>query len=75
MIGSMRVLNGAILLLVTGATTIWLRIAIEPCLPQGQWHAMLMFFFIFVLWPALAWSLRSMARIDLSDPYSMLWWW
>jgi hypothetical protein len=30
---------------------------------------------IVVLWPALAWSLRSMARIDPTNPYSMLWWW
>jgi hypothetical protein len=24
---------------------------------------------------ALAWSLRSLARVDLANPCSMLWWW
>jgi hypothetical protein len=71
-----RYLNCTMLLLFTGAVTIWLRVVIEPCLtPGGQWQAPLTFLFVFVLWPALSWSLRSMARIDLTNPYSMLWWW
>jgi hypothetical protein len=75
MIGFMRFLNCATLLLLTGTATVWLRVAIEPYLPPGQWHVMLNYVFIFGLWPTLAWSLRSMARIDPADPYSMLWWW
>jgi hypothetical protein len=75
MIGFMRLLNCALLLMLTGAATIWLRIAIEPYLPPGEWHAMLTGLFLCVLWPALAWSLRSLARVDLADPCSMLWWW
>jgi hypothetical protein len=71
----MRLANCAMLLLLTGAATIWLRVVIEPYLPPGEWHVMLTALFIVVLWPVLAWSLRSLARVDLSNPYSMLWWW
>jgi hypothetical protein len=71
----MRLANCAMLLLLTGAATIWLSVAIEPYLPSGEWHVMLIALFILVLWPVLAWSLRSLARVDLSNPYSMLWWW
>jgi hypothetical protein len=71
----MRLANCALLLLLTGAATIWVRVTIEPYLPPGEWHAMLTAIFILVLWPSLAWSLRSLARIDPANPYSMLWWW
>jgi hypothetical protein len=70
-----RWVNCALLLLLTGAATIWLRLALEPWLPPGQWHAMLTALFILVLWPSLAWSLRSLLRIDPANPYAMLWWW
>jgi hypothetical protein len=75
MIGFLRLFNCALLLMLTCAATIWLRIAIEPYLPPGEWHGMLTALFLCVLWPALAWSLRSLARVDLADPCSMLWWW
>jgi hypothetical protein len=75
MITFMRWANCALLLLLTGIAMIWLRVEIEPCLPPGEWHAMLTPLFIFVLWPLLAWSLRSLAKVDLTNPYSMLWWW
>ena len=72
---SMQLANRAMLLLLTGVATIWLRVTIEPYLPPGEWHAMLTALFIFGLWPSLAWSLRSLVRVDLTNPYSMLWWW
>jgi hypothetical protein len=75
MITFTRWANCALLLLLTGAATIWLRVALEPWLPPGEWHAMLTALFILVLWPSVAWSLRSLARIDPANPYSMLWWW
>jgi succinate dehydrogenase hydrophobic anchor subunit len=75
MIPFMRWTYCTLLLLLTGVATIWLRVAIEPYLPPGEWHAMLSALFIFVLWPLLAWSLRSLVRVDLTNPCSMLWWW
>ena len=72
MIAIMRLFNWVVLLVLTGAATIWLRMVIEPCLPPGEWHALLTGLFICVLWPALVWSLRSLTRIDPADPYSML---
>jgi hypothetical protein len=69
----MRIFNCALLLMLTGATTMWLRITIEPSLPPGNWHSMVTGLFLCVLWPALAWSLRSLARFDPADPYRMLW--
>jgi hypothetical protein len=69
----MRILNCALLLMLTGATTMWLRITIEPSLPLGHWHGVLNGLFLCVLWPALAWSLRSLVRFDPADPYRMLW--
>ncbi len=75
MIVFMRLTNRALLLLLTGLATAWLRVAIEPFLPPGEGHAMLTAIFMFVLWPALAWSLRSLARVDLTNPCSMMWWW
>jgi hypothetical protein len=75
MTGFGRLLNCVLLLILTGATTMWLRTIIEPYLPPGEWHAMLTGLFICVLWPGLTWSLRSLARVDLADPDSVLWWW
>ena len=69
----MRIFNCALLSMLTGATTMWLRITIEPSLPSGSWHGVLTALFLCVLWPALAWSLRSLARFDPADPYRMLW--
>lgn len=69
----MRIFNCALLLILTGATTMWLRITIEPLLPSGNWHGMLTGLFLCVLWPVLAWSLRSLARFDPADPYRMPW--
>jgi hypothetical protein len=69
----MRIFNCALLLMLTGATTMWLRITIELSLPSGSWHSMVTGLFVCVLWPALAWSLRSLARFDPADPYRMLW--
>jgi len=71
----MRLFNCALLVMLTGATTVWLRITIEPYLPPGEWHGMLTGLFLCVLWPGLAWSLRSLARVDPTDPCSMSWWW
>lgn len=75
MLTLMRLTNCALLLLLTGIATAWLRVTIEPWLPPGEWHAMLTALFLLVLWPALAWSLRSLARVDPTNPYSMTWWW
>jgi hypothetical protein len=75
MTGFLRLFNCALLLMLTCAATIWLRITIEPYLPSGEWHGMLTGLFLCVLWPALAWSLRSLARVNLADPCSMPWWW
>jgi hypothetical protein len=68
----MRIFNCALLLMLTGAMAMWLRITIEPSLPSGNWHGVLTGLFLCV-WPALAWSLRSLARFDPADPYRMLW--
>ena len=70
-----RLVHGALLLLITAAATVWLRLAIEPWLPPGECQEKLTFLFAIVLWPQLAWSLRSLTRIDPADPCSMLWWW
>jgi hypothetical protein len=75
MTGFLRLFNCALLLMLTCAATIWLRITIEPYLPPGEWHGMLTGLFLCVLWPALTWSLRSLARVNLADPCSMPWWW
>jgi hypothetical protein len=71
----MRLFNCVLLLLLTGAATLWLCSTIEPWLAPDQWDAKLTFVFICVLWPMLTWSLRSVTRTDPADPYSMLWWW
>jgi hypothetical protein len=75
MITFMRLTYCVLLLLLTGITTVWLGITIEPYLPHGEWNAMLTALFGLVLWAALAWSLRSLARVDITNPYSMMWWW
>ncbi len=75
MITITRLMNCALLLVLTGIATVWLRVTIEPWLPTGDWHAMLTALFVLVLWPAFAWSLRSLARVDITNPYSMMWWW
>jgi hypothetical protein len=69
-----RLLNWALLLVLTAAATIWLRAAIDPYLPPGEWHGFLTGMFLFALWPLLVWSLRGLARFDPAKPYASWWW-
>jgi hypothetical protein len=48
MTGFLRLFNCALLLMLTCAATIWLRITIEPYLPSGEWHGMLTGLFLCV---------------------------
>ena len=61
MIGFLRLFNCALLLMLTCAATIWLRIAIEPYLPPGEWHGMLTGLFLCVLWPVYFAAAPSLA--------------
>jgi hypothetical protein len=53
-----RVFGWALLMLLTGLATAWLRGVVDPLLPAGDWHGMLSGLFVAVTWPSLTWSLR-----------------
>jgi hypothetical protein len=74
MIAFLGLLDWVFRLVLTAVVVIWLRFAIEPYLPVGEWHAMLTGLFLCVLWPLSVWSLRSVRLIEASDLYT-LWWW
>lgn len=73
MIALLGLLDWVLKLVPTLVATIWLRFAIEPHLPPGEWHAMLTALFLCVLWPLSVWLLRSARLLEASDLYT--WWW
>jgi hypothetical protein len=74
MISPLGLLDWALKLVLTLVAIIWLRSAIEPYLPPGEWHAMLTGLFICVLWPLSVWLLRSVQVLETTDLFT-LWWW
>jgi hypothetical protein len=68
-----RVLGWALLMLLTGLATAWLRGVVDPLLPAGDWHGMLSGLFVVVTWPSLTWSLRRFASRHLAELFSLPW--
>jgi hypothetical protein len=68
-----RVLGWALLVLLTGLATAWLRGMVDPLLPAGDWHGMLSGLFVAVTWPSLIWSLRGFASHHLVELLSPPW--
>jgi hypothetical protein len=62
-----RWLGWAALMLFTGVATVFLRRYADPLIPQGELHGLLSGLFVVVVWPSLAWLLRSFARFGFWD--------
>jgi hypothetical protein len=56
-----RGLGWTLLMCFTGLATAWLRGLVDPLLPAGDWHGLLLGLFVVVTWPSLTWSLRGFA--------------
>jgi hypothetical protein len=54
-------------MVLTGLVTAWLRGYADPLIPGGEWHGLLSGLFVVVVWPSLAWLLRSFARHGFRD--------
>jgi hypothetical protein len=62
-----RWLGWAALLVFTGVPTIYLCRCVNPLIPHGEWHGLLLGLFVVVVRVSLAWLLRSFARYHFSD--------
>jgi hypothetical protein len=69
-----RCFGWALLLLLTGLATAWLRGVIDPLIPAGEPHAMLSCLFVVTVWPSLTWLLRSFASHHLIELFQLPWW-
>jgi hypothetical protein len=68
-----RSIGWAMLMVLTGVATAWLRGAIDPVIPPGDWHGLLSALFVVVVWPALTRSLRAFASHHLIELLSLPW--
>ena len=69
-----RCFGWALLMLLTGLATAWLRGVVDPMIPAGEWHAMLSGLFVVTVWPSLTWSLRAFASHHLIELFQLPWW-
>jgi hypothetical protein len=55
------------LMAVTGIATAFLLDLVSPLVPAGDWHWLVQSFFVIIVWPALMWSLRAIAKRHLPN--------
>jgi uncharacterized membrane protein YedE/YeeE len=55
------------LMAVTGIATAFLLDLVSPLVPAGDWHWLVQSFFVIIVWPALMWSLRPIAKRHLPN--------
>jgi len=54
-------------MVTTGLPTAYLRGCADPLIPPGAWHGLLSGMFVVIVWPSLAWLLRTFARWGFPD--------